>query len=38
MHVHNLGEYDSRQAVIAAVTEKIGFIYGTDPIFAVGST
>jgi len=38
VHVHNPGEYDSRLAVIAAVTEKIGFIYSTDPIFAVGST
>lgn len=38
VQAHNPGEYDSRQAVIDAVTKEIGFIYSTDPIFAVGST
>ena len=37
VQVHNPGEYDSRQAVIDAVTEEIGFVYSPDPIFPAGS-
>ena len=37
VQAHNPGEYDTRQAVIDAVTEEIGFIHSSDPIVTVDS-